>query len=676
MESRPEGARRRPGVPRGDEPHAARRRRPPAADGRDQGSSPRARRAQPRPDETTPRARKQQPRVETSARGESARGTEQRGSAQRGSAQRGSAQQQRGPAQSQRESGQRPRPVDADATRPAARPGRASKQRTSGEIHTRDGRQKAGKPRTKPARSTTAQPTPAQPTAARREAPPASPDADTAGATAPPAPPGRRGRLSLGGFDSRKTWGRGLVALVSVAVLLCTGYAWKSMNGLSNSITQLAGLGLGGADDGAVDILLVGMDSRTDAKGNPLSEQELRWLRAGDDVSTSTDTILLIRIPNDGSSATAISIPRDSYVEVPGIGKSKINAAYGTTREGVRRRAVEAGKSEPEAEREGTLAGRKALIDTVGDLTGVHVDHYAEVGLLGFALLTKAVGGVDVCLKEPVDEPLSGAKFRAGRQTLNGPQALSFVRQRHDLPRGDLDRITRQQVYMASLTQKILSAHTLTDPSKLGDLENAVSRSVVIDNDWDIVQFAEQLKDLSGGRVKFATIPVVDEQGWSEDGQQSVVTVDPNAVQAFTTKLLDGQRPDAPTQRSDYKVDVNNAGTIDGLAGNVSNILTNKGFQAGKTSSTPANIQDSAIYARSADDAGALLLSRDLGGMRVVADPSLPEHQLKLLLTNTFDGPGSISDTGTQADNTPASERVGNNAPPITAGTDGPVCVN
>jgi len=529
---------------------------------------------------------------------------------------------------------------------------RRPRQRRSGEIHTKS----SATPNSSPT-------TPAQKTPDKK-----IPNQD------PPTP--ARGTLAAVGGFGRKAWGRGLIALVSVAVLVCTGYAWSSVNGLTSKITQLGGLGLGGGDDGATDILLVGTDSRTDAKGNPLSSEELKWLRAGDDISTNTDTILLIRIPNDGSSATAISIPRDSYVSVPGIGMSKINAAYGTTREGARQRAVEAGKPEEDAEREGTLAGRKALIDTVADLTGVKVDHYAEVGLLGFALLTKAVGGVEVCLKDAVNEPLSGARFKAGRQTLNGPQALSFVRQRHELPRGDLDRITRQQVYMASLTQKILSAHTLTDPSKLDDLENAVSRSVVIDDDWNVVQFAEQLKDLSGGRVKFATIPVLDEQGWSEDGQQSVVTVDPNAVHTFTSNLLNDGASKSQSRRGDYTVDVDNAGTIDGLASNVSNILTNKGFQAGKTSSTPADIKDSVIYAHSADNPGAQLLAKDLRAVRVEAQPDLDDHHLKLLLTNTFAGPGSINDTGPQTNNTPASERVGNNAPPITAGTNGPVCVN
>lgn len=458
-------------------------------------------------------------------------------------------------------------------------------------------------------------------------------------------------------------------------MLLCTGYAWNNVNNLNSNITQLGGLELGGADDGAVDILLVGTDSRTDAKGNPLSADELRLLRSGQEVATNTDTILLIRIPNDGSSATAISVPRDSYVEVPGIGMSKINAAYGTTKEGVRQRAVESGESAAAAEEEGTQAGRKALIDSVAGLTGVHVDHYAEVGLLGFVLLTNAVGGVDVCLTDAVNDPYSGARFRAGEQTLNGPKALSFVRQRHGLPRGDLDRITRQQVFMASLANKMLSANMLADPGKLAELQRAVSRSVVIDDNWDVVKLAEQLKDLSGGRVKFATIPVVTEQGWSEDGQQSVVEVDPTEVRTFTDNLLNRKQEAGTAERADYTVDVVNAGTIDGLAANVANILTTKGFQSGETVSGSADDRDTVVYTH-AEDAGARQLATDLGGAEVRVDSSLPENRLKAVLTNTYEGPGSILDTGTQVDNIPASERVGNNRPPITAGTDGPTCVN
>ena len=478
--------------------------------------------------------------------------------------------------------------------------------------------------------------------------------------------------------------GRGIVALLTVVVLLATGFAWNKVSSLNSSVTMLGGLGLGGGADGAVDILLVGTDSRLDAKGEPLTAEELQWLRVGDEITTSTDTILLIRIPNDGTAATAISIPRDAYVEVPGIGKSKINAAYGATREGVRRTAVESGVDEATAEADGIKAGRKALIESVANLTGVTVDHYAEVGLLGFALLTDAVDGVPVCLNSRVREPLSGARFRKGVQTLNGPEALSFVRQRHGLPRGDLDRITRQQVYMASLASKILSTETLTNTGKLQELENAVSRSVVIDDGWDILKLADQLKDLTGGNVKFTTIPVLAEDGWSDDGMQSVVEVDPQQVQTFVDRQLGGSDPQASGGRAGYAVDVVNAGTVDGLASNVSGLLTAKGYREGDMSTKPINEFDSIIFARSADNPAAKQLATDLGGgIEVRADPDLPDDRLRAVLTNTYTGLGAIWNTGPQGENAnddssadATAKNSGKATAAIKADTDGPICVN
>ncbi|MGW0039649.1 LCP family glycopolymer transferase [Gordonia sp. NPDC003376] len=634
----PRAPRRRPSGERPAGERPARRR--PAEQTSD---GPRAGRKRPTADTA---ARKRTPDRPTEARPTEARPTEAR------------------PTEDRRTEDRRTEDADRAGQRPArGRP--SSRRRPAGDATAGDvtaGKRRAPRPDT-PAEKTRPETAPG---------PAAAPGtADTESTTDSP-PPRRRGRMA--GLSGGRL-GRGLVALVSVAVLLGTGYVWRSVDNLDSDITRLAGLGLGNGSDGAVDILLVGTDSRADAKGNPLTPQELRMLKAGDEVATNTDTILLIRVPNDGSSATAISIPRDSYVDVPGIGRTKINAAYGATRESVRRKAVESGTDEADAEREGTGAGRKALIDTVAGLTGVEVDHYAEVGLLGFVLLTNAVGGVDVCLKNPVNEPMSGARFKAGRQTLNGSQALSFVRQRHELPRGDLDRITRQQVYMASLTQKILSAGTLTDPGKLNELQNAVSRSVIIDDDWDVLTFVEQLKDLSGGRVKFATIPVLDDHGWSEDGQQSVVTVDPTQVKAFTSNLLD---PSRNTGRGEYTVDVVNAGTVDGLAANVSGLLTAKGYQAGATSSTPTNDRDSVVYAREADDPGARLLAKDLGGLTVRADPSMPENRIRAVLTNTYDGTGSVSDVGANSPDTSdqASTPAAANRAAITANSDGPTCVN
>src|SRR6201997_3034373 len=198
---------------------------------------------------------------------------------------------------------------------------------------------------------------------------------------------------------------RVVATVLAVAVVLGTGVAWHNVRTFEDGIYHIFAPSLGrGGDDGAIDVLLVGMDSRTDAHGNALSPQELASLKAGDETATNTDTIILVRIPENGKSATAISIPRDTYVSAPGLGKTKINGVYGQTKEEKRVSLVESGVAPDEAEREGTEAGREALIKTVADLTGVTVDHYAEIGLLGFSLITDAIGGVDVCLKDAGNE--------------------------------------------------------------------------------------------------------------------------------------------------------------------------------------------------------------------------------------------------------------------------------
>src|SRR6201991_623795 len=198
---------------------------------------------------------------------------------------------------------------------------------------------------------------------------------------------------------------RVVATVLTVAVVIGTGVAWNNVRAFEDGIFHMSAPLLGkGGDDGAIDILLVGLDSRTDAHGNALTPEELETLKAGDEEATNTDTIILVRIPNNGKPATAISIPRDSYVAAPGLGKTKINGVYGQIREAKRTSLVKAGDSAQDAAAQGTEAGRDALIRTVADLTGVTVDHYAEIGLLGFSFITDALGGVDVCLKQPVFE--------------------------------------------------------------------------------------------------------------------------------------------------------------------------------------------------------------------------------------------------------------------------------
>lgn len=494
-----------------------------------------------------------------------------------------------------------------------------------------------------------------------------------------------------------------IIAVLSAIVLLISGLGYLSVGRLGNDLASAGNLSLGGgqgmkgrAADGATDILLVGSDSRTDAQGTPLSREELDRLRAGvDDGEENTDTIMVIRVPNDGSSATAVSIPRDTYVHDDDFGNLKVNGVFAnhkvSKREELKARGI---TDEERIEAEATDAGRQGLIGAVSDLTGVEVDHYAEVGLFGFVLLTDAVGGVDVCLNNDVKDHLSGADFRAGVQTLDGAQALAFVRQRHGLPRGDLDRIVRQQAFMASLVNQVLAAGTLTNPSKLSDMGTAVERSVVLDDQWDIMSFATQLANLAGGNVVFNTIPVTSIDGTGDFGE-SIVTVDVPTVHAWMDELLGNE--DAPAEGTEspegpaaplpgVDVHVLNAGATAGLAGNVGGWLTEEGYQVAEvTNALPGIYGQSQVVVADPSDPRALALAEALGGLPVSASASLNSETFFVVTHDDWNGPvgdaslapSPLAPSAEDAVGTPGADfGAAEVAPEIDAGGDGPRCVN
>ena len=341
--------------------------------------------------------------------------------------------------------------------------------------------------------------------------------------------------------------GRTAVALASVALLAATALARNAHDQVQQGMTTTPVLSQVATetnappkDDGATDILLVGDDRRTDLHGNPLPASILRQLRTEANDGFSTDTLILLRIPKDGSKSYAVSIPRDTEVPIPGYRTDKINAAYGAVKYLTAQRLRAAGEHDnAKVERDSDAAGRQALVESVQNLTGLSVDHYAEVSLYGFYLLSQAIGGVQVCLLHATSDPNSGANFRAGVQNVSGGNALSFVRQRDNLPHGDLDRIVRQQVFLASAAKKVLSAGTLLDSDRFAALTAAVQKSVVIDQGWDVFGFVQQAQSLTGGNVEFVTIPVVNPNGRNDRGQ-SIVVVDPAAVKKYVAGLVSG----------------------------------------------------------------------------------------------------------------------------------------
>ncbi|GLZ31878.1 LytTR family transcriptional regulator [Lentzea sp. NBRC 105346] len=499
-----------------------------------------------------------------------------------------------------------------------------------------------------------------------------------------PAPPPRR---PSGAARGASNTGKVFVSLLSAVILLVTGIAWKNIKALQDGLTTQDVIGEeGGGErpaDGAIDIMLVGMDSRTDAKGNPLPQEVLNELQAGDSESggLNTDTLIMMHIPNDSSKAYAVSFPRDSYVQIAGgYGRHKINSAYGYGKAAAMERLQgerDAAKKEMESRKEGA----KNLIKTVENLTGATIDHYAEVNLVGFYDITKAIGGVDVCLNAPVKDKFSGANFPAGQQTIQGRDALAFVRQRHGLVMGDLDRVVRQQVFMAGLAKKMLSAGVLTDSQKRGDLIKAVTKSIVLDPGWDITKFALQMKDMTGGNMSFQTIPTgTPELQTKEDGV--AIEVDDGDVKKFVKELGKtpaSTSPDAGDSKVDPKtviVDVRNASGVAGLAGAVLQSLVAKGFAEGDAANADSNMATSVVKYGKGGEAAAAAVQKALGGMNVREDANVPAGRVRVFVGSDYSGPGAQGMAPkklVQLDGT-ARQQPATPPPPITA--DGVRCVN
>jgi LCP family protein required for cell wall assembly len=358
--------------------------------------------------------------------------------------------------------------------------------------------------------------------------------------------------------------GQVLVGLVSVAALAAMSLVYLRVGELDQSKNTTNAVeeaqqgpnmpAAGGDDDGANDILIVGNDSRTDMQGKPLSARVLRELRTEATETTNTDTLILLRIPRDGSRATAVSIPRDTSVHVPERNRDeKINGVYGITKALTMERMVGGGeKDRAKINVESDDEGRTSLIQAVQGLTGVRVDHYVEVSLYGFYLLTQTIDGVDVCLNHATSDPDSGARFRKGPQTVRGGDAVAFVRQRKNLPRGDLDRIVRQQVFLSSAMRKLLTSDLLTNNAKLTGLQDAVSKTVIMDGGLHFLDLVNLAQTMSSGNVQFTTIPV-EAVGARNDRQQSIIVVDVAKVQAFVKGLLTPPAPQPAGMGAGYE---------------------------------------------------------------------------------------------------------------------------
>jgi LCP family protein required for cell wall assembly len=345
---------------------------------------------------------------------------------------------------------------------------------------------------------------------------------------------------------------RVLLAALSLVVLVGSGWAWATYRSFNANINRVnitanpavAAKNIDGSDQ---NILIVGNDDRDSATNAEL--RELGTTRDGG--SLNTDTMMLLHVPANGSKATVISFPRDSYVAIPGHGSHKLNSAYVD--------GVADGKGSK-------AAGASLLVNTIENLTGLSIDHFVQVDLLGFYRISNAIGGVSVCLNNSMGpaksygqegngldsgfEPsgqfvysYSGINLKKGNNTIAGKQALAFVRQRHGLPGGDLDRIKRQQYFLSAVFRKLVSGGTLLNPFKLQSLLKAITSSLTMDQTLNPTKLAEQMQNLSAGNVTFTTIPLSGDQ--TVDGDGDVIIVNTAAMPDFINKLIGNPSSDA-----------------------------------------------------------------------------------------------------------------------------------
>ncbi|MFE5289844.1 LCP family protein [Nocardia sp. NPDC056611] len=450
--------------------------------------------------------------------------------------------------------------------------------------------------------------------------------------------------------------GRGAMAMVAASVMGITGIVWYGETTLDQGFTRSGAISPEDVNlDGDINMLLIGLDTRKDLNGNDLPKDILDQLHAGDgsEGGYNANSLILVHIPKDLKHIVAFSIPRDDYVPVqgiPGYDHAKIKEAYGLKKYTVEEKLKAKGMAEgPELERQGREAGRASIVQTVKALTGVPINRFAEISLAGFYDLATALGGVDVCLNHAVDDSYySGAQFPAGPQHLDGSDALAFVRQRHGLENGDLDRTHRQQAFLTSVADSMKSSGTLTNPGRLKALIDVAHKDVVLSDGWSLTDFATTLGRADSPSVEFRTLPVLRYD--NVDGQD-VNVIDPVAIKKTVREAFGVSTPAAPSApivTPTSTLDVVNASGTPGQAAKVSKLLTAKGFPAGEVANASyADGTSSTVYYGTGADTDAKQVSEMFGGLPVSPSTSVSAGHVKLVVGSDLEIPTSLDPTAT-----------------------------
>jgi len=442
---------------------------------------------------------------------------------------------------------------------------------------------------------------------------------------------------------------------------------------------------------GAMNILLMGLESRTDFEGNTLSAAQLAQTHSGNDHSggdlgaQDTDTLILIHVYAGGQKAVGYSIPRDDVVNYPhstfdGITEGKIDGAYNYAYN--QYVSENDGKMSRDALYEGANeAGQVFEVQTVESVTGVHIDHFVVSNIYGFELIAQELGGMEVCLKpapasaEPdgfgtggnlVDLPYPGAPFgqsnsgfdafndgynakKGGAQYLHlsPPQALAFVRARDSLPGVDIGRTHRQQAAIDYIIYDLKHRNILTDPSVISSLLSGASSYLKTDSGLSLLDFAPDMKSLSSSNLRLTTLPDAAVQNiyipaFGNSPQDANYIYVPDIRQMVNTAFY-GSAAVKPAKS--VTVDVYNGSGTAGLAGDAGQAFASQGYTVGNAANSSAQSQtvqdDTQVFYGAGAEANAESIADEVGAMTAggalgaTALSSLPAGHVEVLLGST-----------------------------------------
>ncbi|MCL2585146.1 MAG: LCP family protein [Streptosporangiales bacterium] len=481
--------------------------------------------------------------------------------------------------------------------------------------------------------------------------------------------------------------GYAAACVAAALVLITSGIAYAVQNGIgsiggSDALT-------GGPQTGPMNILVMGLESRTDYQGHVLSSGLLTAMHAGSVYGVKnegvggqdTNTLILVHIFDHGSKAVGFSIPRNDYVTFPqaydGQQRGMIDQAYGLAyTQSLSQTINQQGMSSAQRYLQANEAGQKATIQTVESVTGQKIDHFAEANLAGFYQLAQSFNGIQVCLKswnggENLHDTNSGFKAKEpGYQHLAAAQALAFVRERDNLPNGDLDRTRRQQSVIDYVMWKLQHQGVFTSADQLNNLMNTAKKYLITDQDWNLLDFASDMKALTGKNLQFETLPIKAYATVYPGGvSEAVNIIDVAAIQKEIKAAFAGAaqksaggpeaahkagggaakpkpKPSAATPSyspSDSTVNVYNAGEQAGVAAQVMQGLVSKGYTQGETGNLTTQPTTQVLYGTGASAQANAAKVAKLFGVQPESSSSVSSGTIQVVLGSQSTPPASLT---------------------------------